>query len=258
MQKRKLYTLGYTLFSRDGRIDVERMFEELVKLDVTHLIDVRSYPYSNQYPDSNGDQLKRVGLLYGIEYAHIKSLGAKAEGLSVFSPALEIFPESEVFPIAKSSRPEYEELKAYEEIVDFKKFTTHTDFLQGIQRISIAYQKGFTLALMCNEKNPMDCHRFFYIGTKVEEIMGDYIEVCHLLVDQERGGLKGVSNDQLFRNLEQRIMSDSKIRSLDIQQMDLFEGCCPIDKYDGNSDEERLRDFCLRYWNLIHGWKRKD
>ena len=50
MERHKLYTLGYTLFQNGAVIDIEKMFKTLKDLNVTHLVDVRSVPYSKQYP----------------------------------------------------------------------------------------------------------------------------------------------------------------------------------------------------------------
>ena len=50
MDKQKIYTVGYTLFcNRDG-IDLGKMFEVLQKYGVSYLTDIRSVPFSKQYP----------------------------------------------------------------------------------------------------------------------------------------------------------------------------------------------------------------
>ena len=85
MEKSKLYTLGYTLFQNGPIIDIEKMFVYLKNLNVTHLIDVRSVPYSKQYPQCNADNLKAAGKHFSISYGHMPELGAKA------SPTQDVF-----------------------------------------------------------------------------------------------------------------------------------------------------------------------
>jgi len=135
MQKSKLYTLGYTLFQNGQVIDIEKMFTALKDLNVTHLVDVRSVPYSKQYPQCNKENLQAAGKHYSIIYGHMPELGAKASPTQdVFSKASDIFFE-DIFPVTKSNRPEKTELYDYQEIVDFQKFRKDEYFSVGIKRI---------------------------------------------------------------------------------------------------------------------------
>ena len=92
MEKRKLYTLGYTLFQNGSIIDIESMLTTLKNFNVSHLIDVRSMPYSKQFPQCNADNLKVAAKHFSITYCHVPELGAKASPLQdVFSKASDIF-----------------------------------------------------------------------------------------------------------------------------------------------------------------------
>ena len=134
MNKQKLYTLGYTLFQNGAVIDIEKLFKTLKELNVSHLVDVRTIPYSKQYPQCNTDNLKVAGKHFSISYIHVPELGAKASYLQdVFSKASDIFFE-DIFPIPKSNRPENTELYANEEIVDFQKFRKDEYFSDGIKK----------------------------------------------------------------------------------------------------------------------------
>ena len=96
---------------------------------------------------------------------NMPEIGAKATNQQdVFSKATDIFLEQEVFPIAKSYRPEKTELHGSDIIVNFKKFRNDKYFISGLRRIEDAYAKDFTLCLMCSEKKPIDCHRYFLIS----------------------------------------------------------------------------------------------
>ena len=110
MSKLKLYTLGYTLFQNGNMIDIEKMLNTLKDFKVSHLVDVRSVPYSKQFPQCNADNLKLASKHFSISYGHMPELGAKASPMQdVFSKASDIFFE-DIFPISKSNRPEKTEL----------------------------------------------------------------------------------------------------------------------------------------------------
>ena len=252
--KKIIYTLGYTLFQTYSGIDVESLFRTLRQFNVSYLVDVRSVPYSKQYPQCNADALRANGKLYQVPYAHMPELGAKADSTQdVFSKASDIFFD-DIFPIAKSKRPEKVELNGWEEIVDFRKFRKAEYFTDGLKRIETAYNKGFSLALMCSEKNPMDCHRYFLASKSIEQRFGDWISVEHIIRD-ETGLLTTISNSELDKRLEDLILKKNEIKKLDILGSSFF-GPSRLDNYFGNTQEEKLKDFCDRYWNLMHGWKR--
>jgi len=255
MKKQKLYTLGYTLFQNRNGIDIEKMFKTLQKLNVSHLVDVRSVPYSKQFPQCNADNLKVAGKHSSIFYIHIQELGAKANQMQdVFSKASEIFFE-DIFPIAKSNRPENTELYPDDEIVDFQKFRKDDYLIDGIKRIERAYENNYTLALMCSEKNPIDCHRYFLVSKEIEQRFGDWIKVEHI-IQNNNGKIDTISNKDLNKQLSKIVLNKSEIKKLNILNSTIFE-TAKIDNYYGNTEEEKINDFCDRYWNLIHGWKKE-
>lgn len=257
MDKQKLYTIGYTLFRNREGIDLERMFETLKKYNVSYLVDVRSVPFSNQYQQCNSNNLKVAGKHYGVPYLHIPELGAKASPQQeVFSKASDVFFD-DIFPIAASKRPEKNELHPTDEIVDFQKFRNDEFFLQGIKRIENAYDRNYTLALMCSEKEPINCHRYFLVSRKIEQMFGEWIEVEHI-VQNDNIEITTISNNALDKELSDNIFKREEIRKLKIHDIDMFSNEAKINNYFGDTIQDKIKDFCDRYWNLMHGWKKSN
>ena len=254
MDKQVIYTVGYTLFQNGNYFDIEKMFNVLKEHGVTCLVDVRSIPFSKQYPQCNSDNLKIAGKNFGVPYLHMPEVGAKANPMQdVFSKACDVFFD-DIFPISKSNRPEKIELYTNEEIVDFNKFRNDEYFLEGIKRIKTAYEKGFTLCLMCSEKHPIDCHRYFLISKTLEKKFGNWLTVEHIVQDAN-GSITTITNSELNKHLKEIIFKKSEIVKLDVLSASMFEHA-KIDNYYGDTISDKIDDFCDRYWNLMHGWKK--
>ena len=92
MNKKYIYTIGYTLFQKDNIIDIYDLFETVIKYGVNFLVDVRSVPFSKQYPQCNSDNMKIIGKKIGISYMNMPEIGAKASiEQNVYSKASDIF-----------------------------------------------------------------------------------------------------------------------------------------------------------------------
>lgn len=230
-----IYTVGYTIFNQNGNIDITEMFNTLRTFNIDFLIDIRSVPFSRTFPQCNANSMKMKleAKKKGITYLHIPELGAQADGRDIFSRASEIFPENWIFPINKSYRPEKTPLESFELIVDFVKLRKDKTFLKGIKRIEHAYERDYVLCIMCAEKDPINCHRYFLVSKVLENKYSKWLEVKHIVKDTNK--YSTVSNQYLNQRIENIIVSDNKMSSI---------------------KEDRIKDIADRYWNVFHGWKK--
>jgi uncharacterized protein (DUF488 family) len=143
-----LFTIGYS----------NRSIEDLIALlkqhKITALCDVRSAPYSSRNPQFNRELLKQSLKSHNIEYVFLgEELGARPKDLSC-----------------------YVEGKAI-----YQKIAATNLFKKGLERIKLGMQKGYVLALMCAEKDPMTCHRTILI---CRNLRGQGVDIQHIIDDQ--------------------------------------------------------------------------
>jgi uncharacterized protein (DUF488 family) len=126
-----VFTIGHSTHRQ------ERFIALLMQHGVTALCDVRSKPFSRFNPQFNLDELKKVLPEHGIKYIYLgKELGARSEDPSCY----------------KDGKVQYNRLARTEL------------FREGLARIQDGIQKGFTIALMCAEKEPLECHRTILVS----------------------------------------------------------------------------------------------
>ena len=160
-------------------------FEEFVALlqkhGVTALVDVRSSPFSRFASQFNKINLEREVKKYHIKYVFLgRELGARPEDSSC-----------------------YENGK-----VQFSRLKDTALFREGIERVIRGTQQH-TIALMCSEKDPLQCHRFLLVACALVE---HDIDVSHILAtgnlethDKTIGRLPdpaGAAQDDLFNSKE--------------------------------------------------------
>lgn len=145
--KSTLYTIGHSNHRIDAFIDL------LQQYDVNAVGDVRSHPYSRYAPQFSRDALKTALTEAGITYVFLgKELGARSP-----NPAC------------------YQHGK-----VQYDRLALEPSFTDGLQRIRRGMDR-FCLALMCAEKDPLDCHRALLVARKLYEAG---IAVSHIRADE--------------------------------------------------------------------------
>jgi uncharacterized protein (DUF488 family) len=131
---------------------LERFIALLKQHDITAIADVRSKPYSRMNPQFNREALKKALSENGVAYVFLGlELGARSQDRSCYLNGK----------------------------VQFGRLAQTELFANGLRRVREGAKK-FRIALMCAEKEPLECHRTILVsrhldgtGTDVLHIHGD-------------------------------------------------------------------------------------
>ena len=131
---------------------VERLIELLKQHSITAVCDVRSKPYSRMNPQFNREILRDALRAEGIAYVFLgEELGARSNDKSCY----------------RDGQVQYDLL------------ASTASFKQGLKRVRDGADK-YRVALMCAEKDPLQCHRTILVSRHLVE---QGIEVGHILAD---------------------------------------------------------------------------
>jgi uncharacterized protein (DUF488 family) len=188
-----VFTIGHSTHRQERFIDL------LVKHGITALCDVRSKPYSRVNPQFNREELKQALKERCIAYVFLgKELGARSEDPTCY----------------ENGKVQYDRL-------------AHTELFQrGIQRVQEGIQK-YTIALMCAEKEPLECHRTILVarhltalGIDIQHIHAtgrveshqDALNPLAVMLNLPQGDMFNPKQDtyeDAYRQQEQRIAYDA-------------------------------------------------
>lgn len=151
---------------------------------VTAVADVRSAPYSRFNPQFNRETLAVALANRGIRYVFLgEQLGARSDDPTTF----------------RDGRVQYARLAATE------------GFRSGIERLLRATSQ-FVVALMCAEKEPLDCHRTILIapalaakGVQVQHILANGNLEPHDHTLKRLLALVGLANEDMFQSHSERV-----------------------------------------------------
>ncbi len=143
---RSVLTVGHSTHPMAG-------FVALVQTHgVTAIADVRSAPYSRFNPQFNRDTISDALREHGIRYVFVgRELGARSE-----DPAC------------------YEDGR-----IQYTRLARTVLFQRGLDRV-MQEASNHRMALMCAEKDPIDCHRTILVG---RELLRRGVDVAHILSD---------------------------------------------------------------------------
>jgi uncharacterized protein (DUF488 family) len=170
MNMNSIYTIGHSNHSAD----------EFIRLLALHgidaLCDVRSQPYSRYNPQFNKDNLTAELERNGIKYIFLgKELGARSSDPDNY----------------RNGKVRYELLASTRE------------FHAGLERLRVG-SGNYRIALMCSEKDPINCHRAILVSRYLYNINN---KILHI---HSNGALEA------HEKLEQRLMDMYKIGEEDL------------------------------------------
>ena len=145
-EKRVVLTVGHSNHALEAFVAL------LLQHSVTALADVRSAPYSRFNPQFNRKALDASLQAVGIRYVFMgRALGGRPDDPSCY----------------EDGRVRYDRLAAT------------PLFREGLERIVDGAERQ-RIALMCAEKEPLDCHRTILVGRSLAE---RGVAVAHILAD---------------------------------------------------------------------------
>lgn len=159
-----IYTVGHSNHTEEAFLHL------LAQAQITALADVRSTPYSKRHSQFNREALQKL-----LQNAHVAYvfLGEQLGG-----------------------RPWNPELYDEDGHIEYE-LVQQTDFFrEGMDRLKEG-MKRFTIAMMCAEADPLDCHRGLMI---TPALMREGIDVVHLHKD---GNLESTAE------MEQRLLKEN-------------------------------------------------
>ena len=173
-----IFTIGYAGFS------VHEFVDALSFHEVSAVIDVRSIPFSRYAPKYDAPVISKRLESRNICYRHLpREFGSRQQDRNFSNP------------------------KGY---VDFEKFAESSQFRNGVDKILKGMNHDYIFALMCAEKDPINCHRAILVARAFHKLKKT---VIHIMPDSEDITHKKLEDRLLEkycpeRNEEQIINSD--------------------------------------------------
>jgi uncharacterized protein (DUF488 family) len=180
-----IYTVGHS------NHPLQKFLSLLSANGITAIADVRSQPFSRRNPQFNKDRLAAELAQQGIAYVFLgKELGARSE-----DPAC------------------YEDGK-----VQYSRLAATAAFKAGLDRVILGAEK-YRVALMCAEKEPLDCHRTLLVSCALEK---RGVSIAHILADaglepQDKTmsrliDMEKLSTDDMFQHRAELVAQACRLR----------------------------------------------
>ena len=175
------YTIGHSNHL------IEDFIQTLKNFQIQCIIDIRTIPSSNYIPQYNRENLQSWLEREGIEYEY---LGDRIGGRYTDPDLLDSHGS-----------------------VDYEKVEQRSIFQTGIDQVCQIIDTGKPAALMCSEKDPLDCHRFVLVSKALTK---KGISIDHIVFEGTKdteGKLVGslVSNNDLEKKLREMYKSSNEM-----------------------------------------------
>lgn len=173
-----VYSIGHSTLSYEHFLNLLR------QAGVTAVADVRTSPYSRHFPHFGKDSLKNELQTDGIAYSFLgEELGGRPSDNRFYC----------------------------EGVADYERMAKAPAFEHGLKRV-IDGAGRYTIALMCSERDPLDCHRCLLIGRALAErglamrhILGDGVVVDHAFIEEQLLKSEDRRDGDLFMSRKQRL-----------------------------------------------------
>lgn len=178
-----VYTIGYSGFA------IDEFVHALTERRISLLVDVRSQPHSRYFPAYNRETLARKLESNGVHYRN----------------------DAEEFGARQSERRYYAD-KGY---LDFALFAQSARFLGGVQRLISCMARGYRFALMCAEKDPMNCHRAILVARAFHDAGYNVIHLLPGGAEMTQGDMEKRLADKYFPARNQISLFDEALSEKD-------------------------------------------
>lgn len=200
-----IYTIGYSGFS------IKDFMDTLKQRGIQLIVDVRSSPYSLRYTDFNKEKLQvrlSQSNVYYRNYA--EEFGARQKDRALYTR---------------------------EGYLDFSLHYKTMGFQNGVNKLIKTIEKGYIFALMCAEKDPINCHRAIMVSRY-------FSKLGYMVTHIEPNGVEETQEDLDFRLLEKFFP--------DRNQLSLFaESFKPV-------DHDALVEEAYKMQNAVIGYRLED
>ena len=153
----RLYSIGHSSQTQ------EEFLVLLSHYSINCIVDVRSVPASKYSPQFNQEVLRWFLKSHNIQYLHF----------------------GDEFGARRTDSIENGQ-------VNFELAVKTPNFQQGVLRLMKGLEKGYQIALMCSEADPLECHRFAMVsryfydqGLDVQHILKDGTLASHVSLEKE-------------------------------------------------------------------------
>jgi len=165
-------------------LDYDQFASRLNAEGITAIADVRTSPFSRNFAHFNRDVLKEALARDGIAYVFLgKELGGRPKGQQYYTDG----------------------------IADYEKMAVSVLFQKGLERVEQGAHK-YRIAMMCSERNPLDCHRCLLVGraladrgVTVSHFLSNGETVAQSDIEEQLLGMAGRQQDDMFASPPERL-----------------------------------------------------
>ncbi len=185
-----------TVFTIGHSTNTYEYFVSLLRQSgITAVADVRSAPYSRNFPQFNSDTLKDELRFDGIAYSFLgNELGGRPKKRSLY----------------------------FNGTADYERMADTSEFEQGLVRVTEG-AKRYRIVLMCSEHDPLDCHRCLLVGRaliergiNVRHILANSKIIEHAEIEKRLLEISHLDINDIFMDRKERLAAAYRQRALKV------------------------------------------